>query len=62
MWIVKLLSLLGIVFALYAVIDVFVPAIKGEAPFTVWRWVFKGKDYDKEVEDYNKSQEDSKDS
>jgi len=60
MLVVKLFFLLSIIFATYVLIDVIWPALNGNPPFTLWRYIFKGIDYDNEVKEY-KSKMDFKD-
>jgi len=56
MIIIKILSLLFIVFASYMILDWIIPALIGRQPFALMRYVFKGKDIDEEIKDFESQQ------
>ena len=60
MFAVKLVFWASVIFAAYVLIDVIIPLIGGRTPFTMIRYIFKGKDHGEEVKEYNDSQKDSK--
>ena len=56
MIIIRIIGLLFFIFLAYWVLDVIIPSFRNKPTFTLFRYIFKGKDYDEEVTEYDEQE------